>query len=744
MNLKQLLLLYSILLIFPKLLCAQSTEQPLGLLDYSNGMRVLTVDIESLTEGDPLLAALEETIQEDQKAHPDFALENNFLLGVLSYIKKNDQKAHEYFQKIPKNTPLHSTVLFYDGIALRSLGENSPIQKEQLCETSMSQLRKVEDFSPRHLMRKQPKELMLSTFCYFEALIQKGRIGSQDAEWLRNVLENSSKYLDQEKRQGLYFQYLDRLKKDATREEQRVFVEFGLKLFPTSKRILQQAKTFQLKLPEKEKEKDLAETEPEAHIAYKAAKKLMSSGKPLDALKAFTSIVTTYPGSETSEKSKETILSIVRRNVRYQKSVNSFQEELKKLPPSLIFKIAKYLWNRDYNLTAYGLYSHITKKYPYYSKASDAYYSLGNMHEDWSEWSKAIGHYENLVQKHPKSRFSERAHFKVGFLYYLSNNYPKALQWLAKEKRLVKDFHQKAQAAYWLGRTYQKMNRSADAKAQFDEIRKKYPLTYYAFLLGLDNLVVTKGQIQFPKLEIGKEHPLYTAAVFLRVGLHKPARRMIQEYGNENEEHLYQIVQLFHDTGFHVFSIPNALVLSQKRMKKWGLEEELLRKIFPVKHQHIVEKKSDAAGIDPILVTSLIKQESGYFERAISRAGAIGLMQLLPRTAKTLARNQKRPIPSKLDLFDPNTNVTYGIDYLRKLDKDLDKDVVLMLAAYNAGPHRAKKWKNRWGQQVERDEFVELIPFSETRKYVKLILRNYVHYKLLLENKKTNVKDFGF
>lgn len=394
-------------------------------------------------------------------------------------------------------------------------------------------------------------------------------------------------------------------------------------------------------------------------------------------------------------------------------------------------------------MTAYSLYMTMIDNYPYHDKTSESYYSVARMHEDWSEWPKAIKYYSELVEKYPRSKYFERAHFKVGFLMYMNKDYNKAIDWLAKEKALVTDPHQKSQACYWIGKTYEKLKKKGDAAAQFDEIRKKYPLTYYSFLLGIDPSAIKKAATPPLPISIEKGHPLYLPKVYLAVGLHKPARNMIQAYGNENDQHLMEIVQLFHDSGFHMFSMPNALELSERRMEKAGLEEDLVKMIFPVKYLDVVQREAKNRQADPLIILSLMKQESGYFERAVSQANAIGLMQLLVPTAQTLAKKEKQPLPAKDDLFDPEKNIQLGSAYVSGLSQQFQNDIVLVLSAYNAGPERAVKWKNRW-PLVKKDEFVELIPFQETRVYVKLILRNYSYYKYLVENKNANVADFGF
>lgn len=739
-------LLYSILMILPKVLSA-ADKPVVPFLNYSGDLRVLNVDIETLDPKEPIIPQLFQAVKSDLKDHPKYASQNYLVLGYLSQLQESNEDAHEYFQKIPESDPLFGTMLFFDGTTLRKIGEQTTDKekKEKNCKASMEALERVKDIAPSYFSLKQPKELTQSTFCYFEAIVQKNKMDVQQEQWFKTTLESSSATVANDRRQSVYFLYFDVLKSHGTNEELKPYLELGFKLFPNAARLSEEAQKIGLVLPTpvKPQTPQIEKTEEEAQKLYVQAKEAQEKNQIKQSLQKFSEIVSKFPESYTGERSKQDIMTLIRNEIKWNRNTTPYNDELKKLPPVMIFDIAKLLWNRDYNMTAYTLYSELIEKYPYFEKTSEAYYSVARMHEDWSEWQKAIKFYSAIVEKYSKSKFFERAHFKVGFLYYMDGKYDKAIEWLAREKTLVTDHHQKAQASYWLGRTYEKMKKKNDASAQFEEIRKKYPLTYYSFILGIDPSAIKNTPMGFQNLSIESSHPLYLPSIYLGVGLHKPARNMIQAYGNENEEHLYQIVQLFHDTGFYVFAMPNALDLSEKIVDRKGLQNELVKMIFPVKYLDVVEREAKNHSLDPLVALSLIKQESGYFERAVSSANAIGLMQLLVPTAQVIAKTNKDPLPEKDDLFEPEKNIRFGIQYLKSLNDKFNNDVTLVLSAYNAGPERAVKWKNRW-PNVRKDEFVELIPFSETRKYVKLILRNYSYYKFIVQHQSPNIQEFGF
>ena len=125
----------------------------------------------------------------------------------------------------------------------------------------------------------------------------------------------------------------------------------------------------------------------------------------------------------------------------------------------------------------------------------------------------------------------------------------------------------------------------------------------------------------------------------------------------------------------------------------------------------------------------MMRQESAFMKDAQSPVGALGLMQLMPRTAKATAKklNQKRP--NKTELFKADRNIQLGTAYLNQVYNELEQNPVLAIAAYNAGPHRVKKWLPEI--DMEADIWIEMIPFKETRQYVKSVLA----YTIIYENK---------
>lgn len=132
--------------------------------------------------------------------------------------------------------------------------------------------------------------------------------------------------------------------------------------------------------------------------------------------------------------------------------------------------------------------------------------------------------------------------------------------------------------------------------------------------------------------------------------------------------------------------------------------------------------------VDPFLVLAVARQESRFRTNAVSVAGALGLLQLMPETARRLAADLELPAPTRADLFRPELNVRLGVEELRRRLEDWDGAWSPALAAYNAGASVVRIWWDERAESVELDEWIDTIPYRETRLYVKRILENWALY----------------
>ncbi len=157
--------------------------------------------------------------------------------------------------------------------------------------------------------------------------------------------------------------------------------------------------------------------------------------------------------------------------------------------------------------------------------------------------------------------------------------------------------------------------------------------------------------------------------------------------------------------------------------------------LSPVTHKKALYRLAGRYRVDPLMLAAIIKAESSFFPYAESRQGALGLMQLMPATAEQLAQELKLNYHDAEDLYEPATNLRLGAFYYSKLLKSFDGNVVLALAAYNAGPNKLRSW-NLKVYGIEQDELIASIPVPETREYVRRVLRSHRIFRLVREVKR--------
>jgi soluble lytic murein transglycosylase len=155
---------------------------------------------------------------------------------------------------------------------------------------------------------------------------------------------------------------------------------------------------------------------------------------------------------------------------------------------------------------------------------------------------------------------------------------------------------------------------------------------------------------------------------------------------------------------------------------------------FPLPYRAELERFAKQNGLDPFLVAALIRQESEFNPKAVSRTGARGLAQIQPTTGRELSRRLKLTSYSSAALFQPHLNLQLGTYYLKSLLTQVGGREDAALAAYDAGLTHARAWLS-WGDFREPAEFIETIPFTETHSYVQGVLRNAELYRRLYQEK---------
>jgi len=194
-------------------------------------------------------------------------------------------------------------------------------------------------------------------------------------------------------------------------------------------------------------------------------------------------------------------------------------------------------------------------------------------------------------------------------------------------------------------------------------------------------------------------------------------------------------------------------VTAAKLAKKWQWDEVAIFTIakikqwddiemrFPLSYADKIHENSAKQKLNPAIVFGLVRRESAFNEKAHSPTGARGLMQIMPGTGKQIARDFKERWRGSNSLYNPVKNIKYGSYYYQKLLKQFDGNYALALAAYNAGPHRVKKWLPKT-EAVPADIWIETIPYNETRDYVTTVLTYALIYQQRMNTNELSMNDF--
>lgn len=277
---------------------------------------------------------------------------------------------------------------------------------------------------------------------------------------------------------------------------------------------------------------------------------------------------------------------------------------------------------------------------------------------------------------------------------------------------------------YWRARALEEMGRLDEARSLYLQITDDR--SYYSFLaadrIG-DRYQLTHRPLNTPTAELLKLQHIPAVA---RAGELYQLKRIVDArrewhfaIQQMNKKQLLTAAQLATKWGWHDRSIIT-LALAQH----WDDLE--LR--FPLAHQKFIEQQANKEDINPAWAFAVIRQESAFTTDARSSAGALGLMQLMPRTAREVARSLRIKRPKQRDLLKSNINIKLGVRYLGKLQARFNGNSVLATAAYNAGHWRVKSWLPK-EQTQNADLWIENVPFTETRKYLKRVLTYTIIYE---------------
>ncbi len=302
------------------------------------------------------------------------------------------------------------------------------------------------------------------------------------------------------------------------------------------------------------------------------------------------------------------------------------------------------------------------------------------------------------------------------------------------------------QAHYWKARALERMGRDDEAQTLYQQVSTEWPMTYYGQL--------SQSRLQGPlhagrdqrenrsnsALNVPVSSALQTnthfqkATELLTLGLRQEAAEellRVKEHYRNQPQTLYAIALQMMEVGDYesALLIAKRYFLESLERGQLPADSPLWRMAYPTGYLTKIRQYADPH-VDPFLVAGIIREESLYNPKALSPVGAMGLMQLMPKTANRVACRLGVGSIDREDLLEGDLNVRLGVHYVGELLHDYKGNPIHAVAAYNAGPHAVKRWIATFGDR-EPDEFVELISYTETRRYVKRVITSYRIYHFL-------------
>ncbi len=345
------------------------------------------------------------------------------------------------------------------------------------------------------------------------------------------------------------------------------------------------------------------------------------------------------------------------------------------------------------------------------------------------EFEEAQRLYRLIIEKYPKREEARKSAWNLGWIHYRKKEYEKALEVFSD--RAWAYGAERERFLYWYARAAERAGDKPGALFALGKLADSRKITYYSFLAKLrlkKTLLPKPPPAAYSGNPFGKNPALKKFLFFAKAGIYDLALReaeLLRPQAKTVAQRLY-LASLYLQVRDYKSSINLANGLRSP---------EALHLSFPKGFEERVKFFSQKYTLDEFLVYSVIREESHFDKEAVSVSDARGLMQLLPSTALEAAPKAGLSSFETSQLFSPDTNLNLGCYYLSWLLEIFKGNFAVSLAGYNGGPTSAKVWYEKNGS-LDIDEFVEEIPFEQSRNYVKKILRSYAAYEAVYGREK--------
>jgi soluble lytic murein transglycosylase len=481
-----------------------------------------------------------------------------------------------------------------------------------------------------------------------------------------------------------------------------------------------------------------------------------------EASRAYEELITRFPEAERGDETQ------FRRGVSLLNSKQAAQAVLPlsrvssrngELHAEALFYQAEALRRSNRVAESAVVVDRLVGQYKKSRRAEEALYNLASYLDKQGEASVAATRYRQLIAVYPRSEYAAEASYNLGWQAYKSKSYAEAARILQQHLASFRYPQTKfiGEAGLWAAKSEELLGNRARALALYDLVNERYRYGYHGYIAGLRAVALRKSNPGLKPEAIrpgsdlerirdnvtyvenvretadGSEAPRVSRADDLAViGLGDLAIKELNEAlgsAPASPRLNLRLAQVYAERGenFQATLILRRGYPDIYSYRDSDLPREAWEIFFPLVEWDTIKQEARRYGIDPFIAAGLIRQESVFNPNAISRVGARGLMQVMPSTGQLISKRQGNGQITASDLHNPALNIKLGMNYLAQMLGQFGR-IEYAAAGYNAGPGRAKRWVAERGT-LDIEDWIESIPFSETRGYVQGVLRYAANYR---------------
>ena len=391
-----------------------------------------------------------------------------------------------------------------------------------------------------------------------------------------------------------------------------------------------------------------------------------------------------------------------------------------------------FAYGKSGNLSAaLNSFRKLTKYYPKSALADDAQFWIGYYLEINGEEERASREYRLVVEHFPEGDYVDDALWRMGRLYYKDGKYSESQAAFSRAATEFPPGDKTPECIYFRAKASEKLGLREEAFRNYQILIERFPHSYYAYRaqekVGIKSTLPEVNYPEIQNIHLSKYQALMILGLY-EEALAEAVAAQLETEGEEADLADLAVASAYHALGLY----REGSLLANSVIKKGNSISHLpeaWKIAYPLGYFPYVKESAKEFGVDPYLILAVMREESHFGEVVVSRARAHGLMQIIPRTGRLIAQELKINPYSTTRLFEPKLNIRMGVYYLSNLFKSFS-DEILVLAGYNGGPNKVKKWLKKMNE-FDADEFVESIPLLETRYYVKKVIASYFEYKRL-------------